>query len=74
MRVVRDIGKADDNQLTAIRESATRLLADLQPFMGGDLTEALCFWREAAQKMQDRRAQESAPADSVHQFRPRKVG
>jgi hypothetical protein len=50
MHVVRDISKADDDQLTAIRESATRLLDELEQFMGGDLVEALCLWREAAQK------------------------
>jgi hypothetical protein len=57
----------------AIRESATSLLDELEQFMGGDLVEALCLWREAAQKMQDRRTREPASADSVHQLRARKV-
>jgi hypothetical protein len=41
MHVVRDIGKADDAQLAAIRENATRLLDEYEQFMGGDLVEAL---------------------------------
>jgi hypothetical protein len=63
MHVVRDIGKADNDQLAAIRDGTTRLLDELEHFMGGDLIEALCLWRQAAQKMQDRRARESEPGD-----------
>jgi hypothetical protein len=60
MHVVRDIGKADDAQLTAIREDATRLLDEYEQFMGGDLVEALCLWREAAKRQQERRAASGA--------------
>jgi hypothetical protein len=66
MHVVRDIGKADDAQLSAIREGATRLLDEYEPFMGGDLAEALCLWREAAKRQQERRA---APGATVHPLR-----
>ena len=56
MHVVRDIGKADDAQLTALREDATHLLDEYEQFMGGDLVEALCVWREAAKRQQERAA------------------
>ncbi|HXL87943.1 MAG TPA: hypothetical protein VN969_02995 [Streptosporangiaceae bacterium] len=56
MHAVRDIGKADDAQLTGICEDTTRLLAEYEPFMGGDLVEALCLWRQAAKRQQERRA------------------
>lgn len=56
MNVVRDMGKADDRQLAAICEGATQLLDQYGQFMGGHLAEALCVWREAAQRHQDQRA------------------
>ena len=59
MRVVRDIGKADDEQLAAIRDGATRLLDEYEQFMGGDLLEALCVWREAAKRQQERAASDA---------------
>jgi hypothetical protein len=60
MHVVRDIGKADDAQLAAIREDATRLLDEYEQFMGGDLVEALCLWRQAAKRQQECRAAQAA--------------
>jgi hypothetical protein len=70
MHVVRDMGKADDEQLAAIRESATRLLDESEQFMGGDLVEALCLWREAAERQQKHRAQHGASGDAqVKQLR-----
>jgi hypothetical protein len=65
MHVVRDIGKADDAQLTAIREDATHLLDQYEQFMGGDLVEALCVWREAAKRQQER----TAPSATVQPLR-----
>lgn len=65
MNVVRNFGKADDRQLTAIREHASQLLDELEQFMGGDLVEALCRWREAAKKQQqDHRAAQLQSADA----------
>lgn len=64
MRVVRDFGKADDRQLAAIREGASQLLDELEQFMGGDLVEALCQWREAAEKQQDHRSAQARSADA----------
>jgi hypothetical protein len=66
MHVVRDIGKADGAQLAAIREDATRLLDEHEQFMGGDLVEALCLWRQAAKRQQERLA---APAATVKPLR-----
>jgi hypothetical protein len=56
----RDMGKADDAQLAGIRESATQLLDAYERFMGGTLVEALCLWREAAQRHQEHRARQAA--------------
>jgi hypothetical protein len=62
MHVVRDIGRADDGQLAAIRDGATRLLGEYEQFMGGDLVEALCVWREAAKRQLNRRAADAGTA------------
>ena len=69
MHVVRDIGKADDAQLTAIREDATRLLDEYEQFMGGDLVEALCLWHEAAKRQQERRAAQAATVKPLRAMR-----
>lgn len=71
MHVVRDIGKADDEQLAAIRESATHLIDEYEQFMGGDLVEALCLWREAAKRQQDSRARHGDSGDA--QVKPLRV-
>jgi hypothetical protein len=60
MHVVRDMGKADDDQLTAIQDGAAHLLDDFEQFMGSHLVEALCLWREAAKRQQERRAADPA--------------
>jgi hypothetical protein len=72
MHVVREIGKADDEQLAAIQDGATRLLDDFEQFMGGYLIEALCLWREAAQKQQDRLALNGGSAEVQH-LRPKQA-
>ena len=69
MHVVRDIGKADDEQLAAIRESATHLINEYEQFMGGDLVEALCLWREAAERQQEHRAKRAASGATVKPLR-----
>lgn len=60
MHAVRDIGKADDAQLTEIQESVTVMLGKYEQFMGGDLVEALCLWREAVQRQLNRRPKSDA--------------
>jgi hypothetical protein len=50
--VVRDMGKADDNELTAIQAAVSDLLGKFESRMGGDLTTALCRWSEAAARQQ----------------------
>jgi hypothetical protein len=60
MHVVRDMGKADDEQLAAIQDGAAHLLDELEQFMGSALVEALCLWREAAKRQQQRRAADAA--------------
>jgi hypothetical protein len=60
MNVSRDMGKADDTQLAGIQASVTTLLDTYERFMGGTLVEALCMWREAAQRHQERRTQQAA--------------
>ena len=70
MHAVRDIGKADDAELTGIQDAATVMLGKYEQFMGGDLVEALCLWREAAQRQQGRRA---APDAEVRLLRPKQA-
>jgi hypothetical protein len=50
--VVRDMGKADDNKLTAIQAAVSDLLGKFESRMGEDLTTALCRWSEAAARQQ----------------------
>jgi hypothetical protein len=68
MNVARDMGKADDAQLADIRAAVTQLLDTYETFMGGTLVEALCLWRQAAQRHQERRARQSEA--EVKQLRP----
>jgi hypothetical protein len=67
MNIARDMGKAEDAQLAGIQASATELLDTYERFMGGTLVEALCMWREAAQRHQERRTQQPG---QVKPFRP----
>jgi hypothetical protein len=72
MHIVRDMGKADDEQLAAIADGAAHLLDELGQFMGGQLVEALCIWREAAHKQLDRRAAAADPA-RMKRLRPQQA-
>jgi hypothetical protein len=58
VHVVRDIGRASDEQLAGIEGAVSQLLDSFEGFMGGYLVEALCLWREAAQREQKRRPTE----------------
>jgi hypothetical protein len=40
-------------QLAGIQAAVTQLLDAYETFMGGTLIEALCLWREAAQRHQN---------------------
>jgi len=60
MNVERDMAQADDLQLAGIQTSVTQLLDTYEKFMGGTLVEALCMWREAAQRHQARRMRQAA--------------
>ena len=53
--VVRDMGKADDEELAGIQAAVSELLAKYEPRMGGDLVTALCRWGEAAGRQQKQR-------------------
>ena len=68
MNVMRDMGKADDAQLAGIQAAVTQLLDAYETFMGGTLVEALCLWREAAQRHHERRARQAEA--EVTQLRP----
>jgi hypothetical protein len=46
--VVRDMSKADEEELTALQAAVGDLLDRFEGRMGGDLVTALCRWREAA--------------------------
>jgi hypothetical protein len=60
--VVRDMSKADDEELAAIQAAVSSLLAEHEARMGGDLITALCRWSEAAARHQERRADAPQPA------------
>jgi hypothetical protein len=53
--VVRDMGKADDEELAGIQASVSELLGNYESRMGGDLITALCRWGEAAGRQQKQR-------------------
>jgi hypothetical protein len=44
-RVVRQMGKAEDGQLSGIQAAVTSMRDDYDSFMGGDLITYLCFSR-----------------------------
>ena len=44
-RVVRQMGKADDGQLSGIQDAVTSMLDGYELFMGSDLITYLCVWR-----------------------------
>ena len=54
--VVRDMGKADDEELAGIQAAVSDLFRRYESRMGGDLVLALCRWREAAERHQKQRA------------------
>jgi hypothetical protein len=54
--VIRDMGKADDEELAGIQAAVSDLLGKYELRMGGDLVIALCRWREAAERHQKQRA------------------
>jgi hypothetical protein len=73
-RVVREMGKADDDELAGIQNAVTSLLDCYESFMGGDLITYLCVWREAAQKHQANRAKEAVTATPLHAPSQRRAG
>lgn len=54
--VVRDMGKAEGEELAAIQAAVSDLLGKFERRMGSDLVTALCRWGEAAGRQQRRRA------------------
>jgi len=54
--VVRDMGKAGDEELAGIQAAVSDLLDKYESRMGGDLVIALCRWREAAERHHKQRA------------------
>jgi hypothetical protein len=60
--VARDMSQADEDQLAGIQDAATKLLDGYGRFMGGTLVTYLATWREAAARIQARRA---APGAAV---------
>jgi hypothetical protein len=54
--VVRDMGRADDEELAEIQAAVRNLIGKHEARMGGHLVTALCRWSEAAAKHQRQRA------------------
>jgi putative NADH-flavin reductase len=52
--IVRDMSKAEDEELTAIQAAVTDLVGKFELRMGGDLVTALYRWSEAAARQQRR--------------------
>lgn len=73
-RVVRQMGKAEDGQLSGIQDAVTSMLDDYESFMGSDLITYLCVWREAAQKHQASRAKQAVAATPPPASRQRRAG
>jgi hypothetical protein len=48
--VARDMGKASDQELAAIKTAVSDMLGKHEARMGGDLVTALCRWSEAADR------------------------
>jgi hypothetical protein len=72
VHVVRDIGRASDEQLAGIEEAVSQMLDSFEEFMGGHLVEALCLWREAARRQQKRRPAEGRDP-AVARLRPKQA-
>jgi hypothetical protein len=61
--VVRDMGKADDQELADLQVAVSGLLDRFESRMGGDLVTALCRWREAAARTVKQRAAQATVTD-----------
>jgi len=48
--VARDMGRASDQELAAIKTAVSDMLGKHEARMGGDLVTALCRWSEAADR------------------------
>jgi len=73
-RVVREMGKAGDGQLSGIQDAVTSMLDDYESFMGSELITYLCVWREAAQKHQANRAKRAVAATPLPANGQRRAG